>query len=148
MIWDNGHAEFGLEWGRIMVKCANSVGKVESGVDMHQILAKTLGNVKAIYIVHGYTDLRRSIDGLNITLEILRHRQEDECLYLFCGRRADRIKGLYRSNGRSALIVFREDDRRYHWPRKGNAVEKIDIETFLAIMAGEQVSFPSNKSEQ
>ena len=132
---------------RIVAEYAGSAGKAEVSVDMHQILAKTLGNVKAIYIVHGYTDLRRSIDGLNVTLEILRHRQEDECLYLFCGRRADRIKGLYRSNGRSTLIIFREDDRRYHWPRKGNAVERIDFETFLAIMAGEQVPFPLNKSD-
>lgn len=131
-----------------MAENVGSAGDIEAGVDMQQMLAKTLGRVKAIYMVHGYTDLRRSIDGLNVTLEMLRHPQEDECLYLFCGRRADRIKGVYRSNGRSTLIIFREDDRRYRWPRRGDAVERIDFETFLTIMAGEQGPNPLNKSEQ
>lgn len=107
--------------------------------DMQQTLVKSFGSVKAIYIIHGYTDLRRSIDGLNVTLEQMGHEQEDENLYLFCGRRADRIKGLYRSNGRSMLVIFREDDRRYHWPRKGSSMEKIDFETFLFILEGKDV---------
>ena len=49
-----------------------------------------------VYIARGYTDLRKGIDGLALLV-----RQEFDLdpftntLFLFCGRRRDRIKGLY-----------------------------------------------------
>lgn len=51
---------------------------------------------RKVYIAAGYTDLRRGIDGLasivkfNFQLE----PYEKDILFLFCGRRSDRIKGL------------------------------------------------------
>lgn len=51
--------------------------------------------VEHIYIACGYTDLRRGIDGL---AQIVQNRFSlDPCsnsLFLFCGRRRDRIKAL------------------------------------------------------
>ena len=50
----------------------------------------------AVYLVTGYTDLRRGIDGLagivqgNLSLDPF-----SRSLFLFCGRRCDRIKGLH-----------------------------------------------------
>lgn len=117
--------------------------ETESAIVALEKLEATFGRIKAIYLVRGYTDLRRSIDGLNSTLEQLGIDQEDGDLYLFCGRRADRLKGVYRNNDRSILEIFREDEeRRYHWPRKGEGVEKIDFDTFLALVNGEKVYFP------
>lgn len=48
-----------------------------------------------VYLVTGYTDLRRSIDGL-ATIVQGQLRLDPFCkdLFLFCGRRCDRIKGL------------------------------------------------------
>lgn len=49
-----------------------------------------------VYIAAGYTDLHRGIDGLasiakfNFQLD----PYEKDILFLFCGRRSDRIKGL------------------------------------------------------
>ena len=49
------------------------------------------------FIACGYTDLRKGIDGLSAMVQ-----QEFDLdpftntLFLFCGRRRDRIKGLYR----------------------------------------------------
>ena len=49
-----------------------------------------------VYIAYGYTDLRRGIDGLAAMVQ-----QEfspdpfTNTLFLFCGRRRDRIKALY-----------------------------------------------------
>ena len=51
---------------------------------------------KRVYIVCGYTDLRSGID----TLASIVDAKTDNCpyvldtLYLFCGRKSDRIKGL------------------------------------------------------
>ena len=49
-----------------------------------------------VYIACGYTDLRRGIDGLAVLV-----RQQFQLdsftntLFLFCGKRRDRIKALY-----------------------------------------------------
>ena len=101
----------------------------------------------AIYLVCGYTDLRRSTDGLSVTLEAMGHFQEEGSLYLFCGRRADRLKALRRSNGRDGVLNIRERKRRYHWPRKGNSLVRVDFDTALAIVEGESVSFPQTESD-
>ena len=52
--------------------------------------------VKNYYIRCGYTDMRKQIDGL-VALVQLEYQQEmnEESLYLFCGRRSDRLKALY-----------------------------------------------------
>lgn len=51
---------------------------------------------KQIYIVTGYTDLRARIDrpASIITTQIGSIAFVPDTLYLFCGRRTDRIKGL------------------------------------------------------
>ena len=49
-----------------------------------------------VYLACGYTDLRRGIDGLATIIE--QQFRLDPCsdaLFLFCGRRTDRIKALY-----------------------------------------------------
>ena len=51
---------------------------------------------KNIYIVTGYTDLRSGIDTLASIIEEKLGRRPciPDTLYLFCGKRTDRIKGL------------------------------------------------------
>lgn len=51
---------------------------------------------KNIYIVTGYTDLRFGIDSLAALIESKLGSKPfvPDTLYLFCGRRTDRIKGL------------------------------------------------------
>lgn len=49
-----------------------------------------------VYLACGYTDFRRGIDGLATIVE--QQFKLDPCsdaLFLFCGRRTDRIKALY-----------------------------------------------------
>ena len=48
-----------------------------------------------VFIVCGYTDMRRGIDGLSAIVN-QNHKLDpsDGSLFLFCGRRSDRIKGL------------------------------------------------------
>ena len=55
-----------------------------------------LSKVRNYYVACGYTDLRRGIDGLAsiVTLQYGQEMKEDS-LFLFCGRRTDRIKALY-----------------------------------------------------
>ena len=61
---------------------------------------------KKIFIVTGYTDLRSGIDRLADTCSshIGGNAIEPDTLYLFCGRRTDRIKGLVWENDGSCFI--------------------------------------------
>ena len=55
-----------------------------------------LSGVAKFYLVTGHTDMRKSIDGL---MAIIRDTYEmdpySNSLFLFCGRRCDRIKALH-----------------------------------------------------
>ena len=62
-----------------------------------------LGDITAatdIYIICGYTDMRKSIDGLCAIIRDQLHFEPEHttALYLFCGRRNDRIKALLHEN--------------------------------------------------
>ena len=52
--------------------------------------------VSELYVVCGYTDMRKSIDGLCTLVKDQLHMEPENssALYLFCGRRCDRIKAL------------------------------------------------------
>ena len=56
-----------------------------------------ISGLEKIYIVCGYTDMRKSIDGLCAVIEgQLKMDSSSSALFLFCGRRRDRIKALFR----------------------------------------------------
>lgn len=59
------------------------------------MLGDTSG-AERIYNVCGYTDMRKSIDGLSsLVKKSFGLDPFDRSLYLFCGRRCDRIKAIY-----------------------------------------------------
>ena len=72
-----------------------------------------------VYIACGYTDLRCGIDGLAAIV------QQQFCLdpfsntlFLFCGRRRDRIKALYWEGNGFVLLYKRLESGSFQWPRK------------------------------
>ena len=87
-----------------------------------------LGDISAvddIYIVCGYTDMRKQIDGLYSIVKNQFHMDpEQRALYLFCGRRCDRIKALLYENDGFVLLYKRltDSEGRYCWPRNKNEV--------------------------
>lgn len=57
---------------------------------------------KKVYLATGFTDLRRGIDGLAriIRFQFQLDPYDKNTLFLFCGKRTDRIKGLvWEGNG-------------------------------------------------
>ena len=71
-----------------------------------------------VYLVTGYTDLRRSIDGLAMIIQgQLRLDPFSSALFLFCGRRRDRIKGLLWEGDGFLLLYKRLDNGQFQWPR-------------------------------
>ena len=65
-------------------------------------------NAEKIYIACGYTDMRKSIDGLaQLVQQNFKLDPFDHALFLFCGRRKNLIKALYWEGNRFVLLYKR-----------------------------------------
>ena len=72
-----------------------------------------------VYIACGYTDLRRGIDGLAAPVQQQFNLDPfTNTLFLFCGRRGDRIKALYWEGNGFFLLYKRLESSSFQWPRK------------------------------
>ena len=93
--------------------------------------------VQNYYIACGYTDMRRQIDGLVAMVEIQFDQKPDETsIFLFCGRRADRIKALYWDGTGYVLLYKRLQEKRFQWPRNGQALKQLTQQEFRWLMEG------------
>lgn len=107
-----------------------------------------LGDIRVadeIYIVCGYTDMRKSIDGLCALIRDKLHMDpEGRCLYLFCGRRCDRIKVLLHEPDGFVLLYKRLNVTRgrYQWPRKSEEVKPLTWQQFDWLMSGLEIEQP------
>ena len=96
------------------------------------------GTYRAVYIVTGYTDLRFGIDGL---AAVVQHKYEldpfdKDTLFLFCGRRADRIKGLLWEGDGFLLLYNRLENGRFRWPRNESEAKVLSQKQFAWLMDG------------
>ena len=56
-------------------------------------MLKDFAEQSTVYVVTGYSDLRKGIDGLAAIVQgVLKQDPFSKSLFLFCGRRRDRIK--------------------------------------------------------
>ena len=71
-----------------------------------------------VYIVCGKTDLRKGIDGLAMVIaENYGLELDNDSLFLFCGNRNDRFKGLYWDGEGFILLYKRFENGGLRWPR-------------------------------
>ena len=97
-----------------------------------------------VYICIGYTDMRQSIDGLAAMVQQVYHL--DPCarnLYLFCGRRSDRIKALY-WEGDGFLLMYKrlENNGRFQWPRRESEARLISEQQLRWLLEGLNIDQP------
>ena len=99
-----------------------------------------LSKVHNYYVACGYTDLIFGIQGLAaIVTQQYGKTMDEESLFLFCGRRADRIKALYWSGDGYILLYKRLSNRRFQWPRTEaelRLMEGLKVEQKTAIRKG------------
>lgn len=92
---------------------------------------------KHVYIVCGKTDLRKGIDGLaivvqeNYGLELF-----DDSLFLFCGNRNDRFKGLYWDGEGFILLYKRFENGGLRWPRYRNDAHQLTRQQIKQLLEG------------
>ena len=91
-----------------------------------------------IVVAVGRTDMRRGVDGLSavIRLKYGLDPLEAGTLFLFCGIRRDRIKGLMWTGDRFVLLYIRLAEGRFHWPRSAEEARRISGDEFMRLMDG------------
>ena len=96
-----------------------------------------------VYIACGYTDLRRGIDGL-ATLVKGRFQMDpfQRALFLFCGRRRDRLKALYWEGNGFVLLYKRLESGSFQWPRKESEARSLTPQQYRWLMEGLSVDQP------
>lgn len=90
-----------------------------------------LTKVRNYYIACGYTDLRLGIDGLvAIVQQELQLDPFTNTLFLFCGRRRDRIKALYWESNGFVLLYKRLESGSFQWPRKESEARSLTVQQY------------------
>ena len=96
-----------------------------------------------VYLVTGYTDLRRSIDGLATLIQgQLRLDPFSSALFLFCGRRRDRIKGLLWEGDGFLLLYKRLDNGQFQWPRNETEAKLLTPQQTRWLLEGLTIDQP------
>ena len=89
------------------------------------MLAETIA-YRNVYIICGYTDMRKSINGLvAILTQQYQIKPDAESLYLFCGKRADRMK---------AILGY-----KYQWPRNASEVRLLTRMQYARLLEGLEI---------
>lgn len=96
-----------------------------------------------MYIACGYTDLRLGIDGIAALVE----RQFaldpfENCLFLFCGRKRDRIKALYWEGNGFLLLYKRLGSGSFQWSRKESEAVALTMQQYRWPMEGLSIEQP------
>jgi transposase len=101
-------------------------------------MLKEAGGIRRVVLKTGRTDLRRGIDGLKAIISLNgMDPLEKGTLFLFCGRRNDRIRGLIFEGDGFLLITKRlSGQNRFQWPRNEEDMKNITMEQYRNLMEG------------
>ena len=96
-----------------------------------------LKKAERIFIAIGYTDLRQGIDGLVTLVQNTFHMNpQTSTLFLFCGRRSDRIKALFWDEDGYLLLYKRLEHGSLSWPRTPDEVASLSKHEYRLLLQG------------
>ncbi len=105
--------------------------------------------IKKAYIACGYTDLRYGVDGLAGLIQEQFHLDpfDEGTIFLFCGRKSDRIKGLLWEGDGFLLLYKRLANGKYQWPRTRDELITMTMEQYQRLMTGFSIEPSIRRSE-
>ena len=72
---------------------------------------------------------------------------DEGTLFLFCGTKSDRIKGLLWEGDGFVLLIKRLENGRYQWPRSTQELREMDQLQFEWLMQGLTIEATIKKSQ-
>lgn len=102
-----------------------------------------ISKAESIYIACGYTDMRKSIDGLAAMIQQnFKLDPFQNSLFLFCGHKRDRLKALYWESDGFVLLYKRLESGSFQWPRDTSEVKDISWQEFRWLLEGLSINQP------
>ena len=90
-----------------------------------------------IYIACGHTDMRKSIDGLSVMVaQNFNLDPFQNALFLFCGRKRDRLKALFWEGDGFMLLYKRLENGSFQWPKNIEEVRSITQQQYRWLVEG------------
>ena len=90
-----------------------------------------------IWIVAGFTDLRRGFDALSAMVQnVLKENVFGGDVYIFRGRRGDKIKVLWYTGAGLALFYTRLSDGTFVWPQAKNGTVALSAAQLSMLLEG------------
>ena len=101
-------------------------------------MLKDAAGIRRVVLACGYVDLRKGVNGLSMIIGDKYHQNpfEKGTLFLFCGRRADRIKGLLWMGDGYLLLYKRFESGSLSWPRNTEEAADLTEEQYHYLMLG------------
>lgn len=96
------------------------------------------GGFERIIVVCGRTDLRKGLDGLAsiVQNQFSLDPFQKNVLFLFCGSRSNKIKGLVWEGDGFLLLYKRIEDGHFQWPRNREDAMAITPEQLAWLLRG------------
>ncbi len=93
-----------------------------------------------VYILPRYTDMRQGIPGLSAIVRYQLHLDvfDERSLFLFCGRRRNRLKALVYEGSGFTLLYHRinENCGRFYWPMSHEDVLHMTPDQYKRLING------------
>ena len=101
-------------------------------------MLKEAGGIRRVILACSRTDLRRGIDGLATLVRLAYGLDplEEGTLFLFCGKKKDRIRGLLFEGIGFCLFTLRLSDGRFQWPNTPDEARDITMEQYRRLLDG------------
>ena len=98
-----------------------------------------IDKVEKVYLACGYTDLRKSIDGLAIIVQNqFKLDPFEKALFVFCNRQMNKLKILHFYE-RFWLYYHRLEANSFKWPTTSEEALKVNIDELRWLLKGYEV---------
>lgn len=99
-----------------------------------------LYKVSELYIVCGFTDLRKSIDGYaSIIQDNFNINPMTDALYLFCNKQKNKLKILYWDKYGFWLLYKRLEKSKFRWPKTLDEIKMISKKQLEWLLEGLEI---------
>ncbi len=101
-------------------------------------MLREASGIKRVILACGRTDLRKGMDSLAALVRLAYGLDplEEGTLFLFCGVKKDRLKGLVFEGIGFCLLTIRLTDGRFQWPNTPDEARDITMEQYHRLMDG------------